>query len=287
MAIFIVRHGETASNAARVVQTPETPLNERGLEQTQRLARRLAEAGIARILSSDLGTYDLRSLQDVDTGTSATPPELIASLREAFPGTSTRIMYGSTEAVAGTILRGEDIGRKPGSVGLAAGGVELRLAEGDEVCLRSEFLMDGYFDNPQASAEVLREGWYHTGDVGALDDEGYLSIVGRLRDTIRSGGETISPSEVEGVLRDHPAIQEVAVVGLPDAEWGEIVCAVVVPRPDTRPALTELRIHCGDRLAAFKQPRRLELVRELTRTTATGQVQRTLLIERLTSGPLG
>ena len=117
----------------------------------------------------------------------------------------------------------------PGSVGLPQPGVELRLADDGEVCLRSELLMDGYFDNPDATAAALdADGWYHSGDLGVLDDEGYLSIVGRVRDVLRTGGETVAPAEVEAVLADHPAVAEVAVVGLPDPQWGEVVCAVVV-----------------------------------------------------------
>ncbi len=234
-----------------------------------------------RILQSDLERWDLSSLRDVDTGTSATPPELIEALKARFPGTQTRIMYGSTEGGAGTLLADADLRRKPGSVGLPAGGVELRLGEQQEVQLRSDFLMSGYFDDPQASAEVLVDGWYRTGDTGVLDDEGYLSILGRLRELIRSGGEWIAPAEVEAALADHPQIAEVAVVGIPDARWGELVCAVVVPRPGARLDLAGLRRHCAGRLAPYKQPRRLEQLEALPRTPATGQVQRTRLVEQI------
>ena len=89
--------------------------------------------------------------------------------------------------------------------------------------------MDGYFEQPDATESALRGGWYHTGDLGALDEEGYVSIVGRARDVLRTGGETVSPGEVERVLAAHPAVAEVAVVGVPDARWGDVVCAVVVP----------------------------------------------------------
>jgi fatty-acyl-CoA synthase len=194
----------------------------------------------------------------------------------------TRVFYGSTEAGPGTVLAHADLARKPGSVGLPQPGVDVRLDDG-EVCIRSDLLMDGYFDQPDATAEALRDGWYHTGDLGSLDDEGYLSIVGRARDVIRTGGETVAPSEVEAALVTHPAVREVAVVGLPDAKWGEVVCAVVVPESggDDAPQLDDLRAHAATRLAPFKQPRHLELVDELPRTPATGQVQRTLLVERI------
>ena len=235
----------------------------------------------ARLLEADLSGRDLSSLREADTGTSATPPELIAAIKEHFPTTQTRIFYGSTETGSAARLPDEDVLRKPGSVGPAALGADLRLGDGGEVCVRSNFLMDGYFDNPEATAEALRDGWYHTGDVGALDDEGYLSIVGRVRDIIRSGGETVGPGEVEDVLAGCPGVSEIAIVGIPDPQWGEVVCAVVVPAAEGAPSLEELTQHCDGRLARFKQPRRLECVDALPRTSATGQVQRALLIERI------
>ena len=239
----------------------------------------------ARVLEADRSRYRLDSLRCVDTGTSATPPELIAALKEAFPGTTTAVHYGSTECGPAAILTDEDVLRKPGSVGLPALGVELRTTDAGELCVRSELLMSGYFDNPEASREALRDGWYHTGDVASVDPEGYVWIVGRLREIIRTGGETVAPVEVERALSDHPGIAEVAIVGLPDDHWGELICAVVVPRGDKVVALEELRAHLGGRLAPHKHPRRLEVVSELPRTAATRQVQRSLLVERLRSKP--
>ncbi|MBV8950748.1 MAG: AMP-binding protein [Actinobacteria bacterium] len=237
----------------------------------------------ARVLDADLAGYDLSSLRETDTGTSATPPELVAAIRAAFPGTVTRIYYGSTEAGPGTLLPHADVLRKPGSVGLPGLGVDVCLMRGGEVCIRSEYLMDGYFDDPDATSEALRDGWYHTGDLGVFDDEGFLSIVGRARDVVRTGGETVAPAEIEAVLADHAAIAEVAVVGIPDPVWGEVVCAVVVTARGVHEPVDvdALRRHCDGRLAPFKHPRRVELVDELPRTPATGQIQRTLLVERI------
>jgi acyl-CoA synthetase (AMP-forming)/AMP-acid ligase II len=236
-----------------------------------------------RVLDAGLGGHDLSSLRNADTGTSATPPELIEAIRDALPHTTTTVIYGSTEAGPGTLLQPSAVLRKPGSVGRAAPGVTIRLDETGEVCVTSDYLMDGYFEQPDATAEALRDGWYHTGDLGAFDDEGYLSIVGRARDVLRTGGETVAPLEVEDALRDHPAIADVAVVGIPDPEWGEIVCAVVVAAPGRAAEVDvdALRAHCRDRLAPFKHPRRVALVDELPRTPATGQIQRTLIVERL------
>jgi len=233
-----------------------------------------------RILAADLSRYDLSSLRELDTGTSATPIELIQALKARFPGTVTRIYYGSTEVGAAATLPDADALRKPGSVGLPSPGVDLRLAEDGEVQVRSAFLMDGYFEDPAATAEALRDGWFHTGDLGELDAEGYLSVTGRKKDVIRTGGESVTPGEVEAALARHPRVAEVAVVGVPDVQWGEVVCAVVVPS-GSAPSLAELQQHCEGELAPFKRPRRLELVTALPRTAATGQVQRALLVQRL------
>ncbi|MDQ1519718.1 MAG: fatty-acyl-CoA synthase [Actinomycetota bacterium] len=270
-----------ARRAVHFVRVPDAPTL---LSETERhRAARLycIPAVWARILEHGLGAFDLSTLVEADTGTSATPPELLRALHEALPHTVTRVFYGSTEAGPGLQLGPRDLVRKPGSVGVPQPGVEVRLVDG-EVCLRSPFLMDGYFDNPTATAEVLRDGWYHTGDLGAFDEERYVSIVGRARDVIRTGGETVAPAEVETVLSAHPAIAEVAVVGVPDPAWGETVTAVVV-LSDGAVAVDvgALRAHCEGRLSPFKHPRRVEIVDALPRTAATGQVQRTLIVEQL------
>ena len=149
--------------------------------------------------------------------------------------------------------------------------------------MRSPFLMDGYFDDPDATAEALRDGWYHTGDLGALDDEGYLSIVGRARDVIRTGGETVAPAEVEAVLGDAPRRRRGRGRRRPRRAVGrgrDRGRRASGPAP-TAPDLDALRAFCDGRLAAFKQPRRLAVVDALPRTAATGQIQRTLIVERL------
>jgi acyl-CoA synthetase (AMP-forming)/AMP-acid ligase II len=264
------------------VRTPDPGTLMLAVERRRATRIYLIPAVWARVLEHGVEQHDLSSLAEADTGTSATPPELVAAIRDALPHTVTRVFYGSTEAGPGTVLSHVDLERKPGSVGLPQPGVDVRLDDG-EVCIRSDLLMDGYFDQPDATAEALRDGWYHTGDLGSLDDEGYLSIVGRARDVIRTGGETVAPGEVESALGTHERVREVAVVGVPHPQWGEIVCAVVVPEPGAgdAPDLDELRAHAAASLAGFKQPRQLEIVEALPRTPATGQVQRTLLVERI------
>jgi acyl-CoA synthetase (AMP-forming)/AMP-acid ligase II len=272
--------------AIHLVQTPDAATL-LGVAERRGATRIYAIPAVwARILEHGVDGYDLSALREADTGTSATPPELVDRIRAVLPDVEVRIFYGSTEAGPGAVLGHDDLARKPGRVGLPQPGVELKLAEDGEVCLRSELLMDGYFDDAGATAAALDpDGWYHSGDLGVLDEEGYLSIVGRVRDVLRTGGETVSPAEVERALADHLAIAEVAVVGLPDPEWGELVCAAIVVRPGaTAPTVEDLRAHCEGRLAGFKQPRRVAVVPALPRTDATGQVQRTLLVERITAG---
>jgi acyl-CoA synthetase (AMP-forming)/AMP-acid ligase II len=266
--------------AVHFVRTPDANSLLRTVERWRAARLYCIPAVWARILDGGVDRYDISSLVETDTGTSATPPELLRAIKAALPHTQTRVFYGSTEAGPGVQLADADLARKPGSVGVAQPGVEVRLSQSGEVCMRSPFLMDGYFDDPEATAAALVDGWYHTGDLGAFDDEGYLSIVGRARDIIRTGGETVAPVEVEQVLSTHDAVAEVAVVGVPDAQWGEVVTAVVVASGDP-PDVETLRAFCEGRLAPFKHPRRVVVVDALPRTPATGQVQRTLIVERL------
>lgn len=229
---------------------------------------------------------DLSTLRLVDSGTSATPLELLEAIKAAVPQATRRVFYGSTEAGAVTLLRDEDMSRKPGACGTVQHSTTIRLDDvTGEMQVTGPLLFDGYFDNPEATAEALTaDGWFRTGDVAVRDDEGFYAIVGRVKDVIRTGGESVAPAEVEAALGDHPALVDVAVVGIPDAQWGEVVCAAIVLRDGaTAPSLAEVQAHVEARLARFKRPRRVEVVDRIPRTPATNQVQRRLLIEHLTS----
>ena len=176
------------------------------------------------------------------------------------------------------------------SVGRAQTGVELAvlgaddrpLADGEigEVAVRGEMVMRGYLNNAEATAKALALGWLHTGDLGQLDAQGYLTLVDRSKDLIISGGSNIYPREIEEVLLRHPQVREVAVVGLPDADWGEVAVAVLVCRPGAPPAEAELDALCLQQIARFKRPKRYLFVDELPKN-ATGKVLKRELRERL------
>jgi len=176
------------------------------------------------------------------------------------------------------------------SVGRAQTGVELAvlgaddrpLAEGEigEVAVRGEMVMRGYLNNAEATAKALARGWLHTGDLGQLDAQGYLTLVDRSKDLIISGGSNIYPREIEEVLLRHPQVREVAVIGMPDADWGEVAVAVLVCRPGAPPAEAELDALCLQQIARFKRPKRYLFVDELPKN-ATGKVLKRELRERL------
>jgi fatty-acyl-CoA synthase len=197
------------------------------------------------------------------------------------PQATVRVFYGSTEAGNVASLEMADFDRKPGRVGVPSLLTRARLTAAGELEVTGPLLFDGYFDDPDATAAALVDGWYRTGDLAELDDDGFVTITGRAQATIRTGGETVAPSEVEIVLRDHPGVADIAVVGLPDADYGEIVAAAVVVRAGAALTLDDLRGFGAGRLAGFKLPRRLEVVDAVPRTAATGQIQRHLLVERL------
>jgi acyl-CoA synthetase (AMP-forming)/AMP-acid ligase II len=159
------------------------------------------------------------------------------------------------------------------------------VAADGELLQRGPTMFSGYLDRPDATAAAVdRDGWYHTGDLATQDDDGYLTIVGRRSEGIRSGGEWIAPVEVEAAILTHPAVAEVGVVGLPDNRWGELVCAAIVVQPGaTPPSVDELREHLASRLVGPKHPRVVVAVDQLPRTDATGQIRRAALRDQLVS----
>jgi acyl-CoA synthetase (AMP-forming)/AMP-acid ligase II len=163
--------------------------------------------------------------------------------------------------------------RKLGRAGAPAIGVQLRIDDEGEVLARSNVVLEGYWMQPEATADAVVDDWFHTGDGGTLDDEGYLTISDRKKDVIISGGENVSSIEVEDVLCSHPQVAEAAVIGVPDEKWGETVKALVVLVPGATVTEEELREHCRLFLAHYKCPTSVEMRDELART-ATGKLQK-------------
>ena len=191
--------------------------------------------------------------------------------------------YGQTETSILTCLDARDAIRKAGSVGKAVFHAELRVdappgGAAGEILMRGPTTMLGYWRRPEETAQAFRDGWLCTGDLARVDDEGFLTLVGRARDMYISGGENVYPAEVEAVYAGHPEVAEIAVVGVPDERWGETGCAWVVPAAGARPDPEALRAWGRERLAAFKLPTECRFVSELPRTV-TGKVQKHLLTE--------
>ena len=234
-----------------------------------------------------LDDYDLSALRYLTQAGGAMAPATAQRLREALPQAKLYIMYGQTEATARLAWLPPDmIEKKPGAVGIAVAGVELAVRREDgtpaaalevgEVHARGPNVMLGYWRNPEASHTVLRDGWLKTGDMGYLDDDGYLFLSGRRSDMIKTGAHRVHPKDVEEVLAELAGIDEVAVVGVDDDTLGQVIKAVIVPRPHH--ALTDQRIkaHCRERLAGYKIPKLIEFVDVLPKT-ASGKIRRAQL----------
>ncbi|MBL8324497.1 MAG: AMP-binding protein [Rubrivivax sp.] len=225
---------------------------------------------------------DLTSLRMVSTGSTVVPRRLIDAVHER--GVPVIQVWGATET--GPVvccLHADEARAKAGSAGRAALGAALRVVDADgrevsagrcgEVLVRAPQLMSGYWRDPAGSAQALAEGYFHSGDSGHLDAEGYLWIDGRLKDMIISGGENVSPAEVESILLECPEVAEAAVVGRPDPRWGEAVVAVVAPRAGAQLDAARLLARYAGRLARYKHPRELIVVDALPRT-ALGKVRK-------------
>jgi len=211
---------------------------------------------------------ELARLRLCVSGSAPLPAELHRALAERA-GQRVIERYGMTETVM-NVSNPCDGERRAGSVGLPLPGVELRLAADGEILLRGPNVFRGYWERPEATAASFTpDGWFRSGDLGALDDDGYVRIVGRSKDLIISGGYNVYPREVEDVLREHPQVRDVAVAGLPSAEWGETVGAWVVAGGDLD--AEELIAFAAQRLAGYKRPRVVRIVEELPRN-ALGKV---------------
>jgi fatty-acyl-CoA synthase len=230
---------------------------------------------------------DLSSVRVIINGGEKMPIPLIERIQRTFPSAWFADAYGLTETVSGdTFLDRDSIIAKLGSVGRPClhleldvwdeGGQSVAPGERGEIVLRGPKVFAGYWRDPDATAKAFAGGWFHTGDIGVRDEDGYLWIVDRLKDMIVSGGENIAGSEVERVLYEHEAVVEVAVVGRPDERWGEVPVAFVVVRAGAAVTPDELVEHCRANLAKFKVPKDVTFIDALPRNPSGKVLKREL-----------
>ena len=248
----------------------------------------LAPAMVNAIMAlPDIEQRDLSSVRLVINGGEKMPIPLIERIQRVFSSAWFADAYGLTETVSGdTFLDRESIVTKLGSVGCPCLYLDLDIWDEHgrsvpaggrgEVVLRGPKVFKGYWRDHEATEKAFAGGWFHTGDIGERDDDGYLWIVDRLKDMIVSGGENIAGSEVERVLYEHPAVLEVAVVGRPDEKWGEVPVAYVVLKPTTTASADELVEHCRSQLARFKVPKDVVFVDVLPRNPSGKVLKREL-----------
>jgi fatty-acyl-CoA synthase len=237
---------------------------------------------IALLRHPDFDRRDLSSLRKGYYGASIMPMEIVKELAARLPAMRLFNFYGQTEmSPVATVLSPEDQLRKLGSAGRPCINVETRIVDDDdqpvpagtvgEIVHRSPHATLGYWNDEEKTAEAFRGGWFHSGDLGVLDDDGYLRVVDRKKDMIKTGGENVASREVEEVLYQHPAVAEVAVFGLPHPTWIEAVTAAVVRRAGSSVSAEELIAHCRERLAGFKTPKRVIFVEALPKN-ASGKI---------------
>ncbi len=231
--------------------------------------------------TDDVDTFDLSSLRLINYAGSPFPSELLRQCLAKF-GPIFEQAYAMTECIGGTFLLKEDHAMVNDRTGyLSSAGkpciyVDIRINDDagmdvppgtiGEIMIRGKSMMMGYWKNPELTAQTIRDGWYHTGDMGFMDDNGYLFLVDRKADMIVTGGENVYPKEVEDVLYQHPAVAMAAVVSAPDAKWGERVQAAVVLKPDRQATEKELISHCKVCLAGYKCPKAVSFCEQLPMT---------------------
>ena len=241
------------------------------------------------LLTQPLEGYDLSSLRYLVCGAAPLPPDAARELERRLPGLEVREGYGCTES--GAVISSTPAGeRKLGSVGRPLPGYEVRildeqdrevpLGERGEICCRAPGVMLGYWNAPDTTAETLRGGWLHTGDIGRMDSAGYLFVVDRKKDLIIRGGFNVFPRDVEETLVAHPAVAMAGVVGRPDPAHGEEVVAFVSLRPGAKAAPDELIEFARARLSAYKYPREIHLMDDLP-LTPVGKIDRKALRQRV------
>jgi long-chain acyl-CoA synthetase len=228
----------------------------------------------------DRDSYDVSRLRLCFTGGAAMPVEVLRAFEAAFDCVVLE-GYGLSETSPVASFNHPDRERKPGTIGTPISGVEMRIVdengnelprgETGEIAIRGHNVMKGYWRRPEATAAAIRDGWFSTGDIGRVDEDGYFSIVDRKKDLIIRGGYNVYPREIEEVMHEHPAVAEVAVIGLPHPDLGEEIGAAVALKPDATATADELRDHVKRQVAAYKYPRKVWIVDALPKN-ATGKI---------------
>jgi long-chain acyl-CoA synthetase len=241
--------------------------------------------------SPNFGKYNLSSLENLSYGGAPAPPDMVKKLNEVFPNAGLGNGYGLTETSSiSTLLRGEDAVRKPDSVGKPAPVVELRVVDEEgndlppnqvgELLIRGPNVVKGYWNKPEATAETFVDGWLHSGDLGRIDEEGFVYIVDRKKDMILRGGENIYCVEIEDVLYAHPKVLEAAIIGVPDKVFGEEVKAVIHLKEGLQATEEEIQEFCGQHLAHFKVPKYVAFTESLLPRNPQGKVVKPELKEK-------
>jgi len=228
--------------------------------------------------------FDVSNVRYVTYGGAPTAPDVIARLRSSFPNARLGNGFGLTETSSvSTFLPDEYAEVRPETVGFAAPPIELDLLEVDEssgvgeLLIRGQNIVAGYWNKPEQTAETFVDHWLHTGDLARVDEDGFVQIVDRKKDMVNRGGENVYCVEVENALVEHPAVFEVAVLGVPDAMMGEKVGAVIVPRPGTEPDAKEICDFVKSRIADFKAPQFITFRSDPLPRNAGGKVLKPVL----------
>jgi long-chain acyl-CoA synthetase len=236
----------------------------------------------ALLHAPDRDGYDVSRLRLAFSGGAALPVEVLRGFEAAF-GCPVLEGYGLSETSPVASFNHPGRERKPGSIGTPISGVQMKVVDTDgtevpqgeagEIVIRGHNVMKGYWNRPEATAAAVPDGWFHTGDVGRVDEDGYFFIVGRQKDLIIRGGYNVYPREIEEVMHEHPAVAEVAVIGVPHPELGEEVGAAVTLKPGASATADELRAYVKGQVAAYKYPRRVWIVDALPKN-ATGKIMK-------------
>ncbi len=253
---------------------------------------------IRTLQDASLGEFDLATLRLISYGSSPMPAEWIRRTMRSFPGVDLQQIYGLTETSPVLAILDENDHRRAlagredllHAGGRALPGLDVRIVDGEgrdvprgdsgEIVVRGPQVARGYHNRPAENAAVFRDGWFHTGDVGRLDDEGYVFVLDRKKDMVVTGGENVYTSEVEAAICRHPGVQEVAVVGVPDERFGEALCAAIVPATGLAPTPEEIIAHCRGHIGGYKIPRRIVFVDALPKS-AMGKVLKEDLRRRM------